>query len=45
MERWNNQHSTPAEAEDVTGQNRGVPSGMVESGAMDMLKLLQEMDE
>ena len=44
MEKWNSQHSTPAEAEDVTNA-KDVPPGMVESGAIDMLKLLQEMDD
>ena len=45
MEKWNNQHSTPAQAEEVQGVNGTVPNGMVESGAIDMLKLLQEMDD
>lgn len=45
MEKWNNQHSTPAQAEEVQGANGTVPNGMVESGAIDMLKLIQEMDD
>lgn len=45
MEKWNNQHSTPVQAEEVQGVNGTVPNGMVESGAIDMLKLLQEMDD
>ena len=45
MEKWNNQHSTPAQAEEVQSGNGTVPNGMVESGAIDMLKLLQEMDD
>lgn len=44
MEKWNNQHSTPAEAEDITNKSK-VPDGMVQSGTVDMLKLLSEMDD
>ena len=43
MEKMDRKNSTPAEAEDVTN-SRSVPSGMVESGAVDMLKLLEQMD-
>jgi hypothetical protein len=43
LEKMDRKNSTPTEAEDVTNQ-REVPPGMVESGAVDMLKLLEEMD-
>ena len=44
MERWNNQHpAAPTEAVDVT--NGTIPADTVQSGTMDMLKLLQEMDD
>lgn len=43
LEKMDRKNSTPTEAEDVTGKNE-VPPGMVESGAVDMLKLLEEMD-
>ena len=44
-EKYNRINSTPAEAEDVTGKGGIVPPGMVESGAVDMLKLLDEMNK
>lgn len=44
-EKYNRINSQPAEAEDVTGKNGNVPPGMVETGAVDMLKLLEEMDK
>ncbi len=43
LEKMERKNSTPAEAEDVTNAKE-VPPGMVESGAVDMLKLLEEMD-
>lgn len=42
--RWEMMHSAPAQAEVVQG-NGSVPSGMVEAGPMDMLKLLEDMDK
>ena len=44
LEKMDRKNSTPTEAEDVTNA-KDVPAGMVESGAIDMLKLLQEMDD
>ena len=44
LEKMDRKNSTPMEAEDVTNA-KDVPAGMVESGAIDMLKLLQEMDD
>ena len=43
LEKMDRKNSTPVEAEDVTNAKE-VPPGMVESGAVDMLKLLEEMD-
>ena len=46
MEKWNNQHpSTPVDATDITPGDGATPPGMVQSGTMDMLKMLQEIDE
>lgn len=44
-EKWNRQNTKPTEAEDVTGRGGEVPPGMVETGSVDMLKLLQEIDD
>ena len=45
LEKMNMKNSVPANAEEVQTGNGQVPSGMVEAGSIDMLKLLQEMDE
>ena len=44
-EKWNRQNTKPTEAEDVTGRSGEVPPGMVETGSVDVLKLLAEMDD
>lgn len=44
LEKMDRRNSTPTEAEDVTNAKE-VPPGMVETGAVDVLKLLDEMDD
>ena len=44
-EKWNRQNTKPTEAEDVTGRSGDVPPGMVETGSVDVLKLLAEIDD
>ena len=44
-EKWNRQNTKPTEAEDVTGRGGDVPPGMVETGSVDVLKLLAEIDD
>lgn len=44
LEKMDRRNSTPTEAEDVTN-SKEVPPGMVETGAVDVLKLLDEMDD
>lgn len=44
LEKMDRKNSTPVEAQEITPGSGHVPNGMVESGAIDMLKLLEEMD-
>ena len=44
-DRWNRQNTKPIEAQEVSDGSSNVPPGMVETGSVDMLKLLQEMDD
>jgi len=43
--KWNLQHTQPAQAEVVEGQNGSVPPGMVEGGTMDILSVISQMED
>ncbi len=45
LEKMDRKNSTPAEAQEIPNGSGQIPNGMVESGTIDMLKLLEEMDD